>query len=73
MKTEIKHFLDTLDLSANTVSAYRYALKRFVEIVGEDAPLTVENYEKFLAAIKDFSPSTKQIWQIGRASCRERV
>ncbi|HCB01475.1 MAG TPA: hypothetical protein DEP19_03745 [Anaerolineae bacterium] len=63
MKTEIKHFLDTLDLSANTVSAYRYALKRFVEIVGKDAPLTVENYEKFLVAIKDFSPSTKQIWR----------
>lgn len=63
MQTQINHFLDTLDLSQNTVNAYRYGLQRFVQIVGEDAPLTTETYETFLAAIKDFSPSTKQIWR----------
>ncbi len=63
MRTQIKHFLDTLDLSANTITAYRYGLQRFMLIVGEDAPLNVETYETFLGAIKGFSPSTKQIWR----------
>ena len=63
MQTQINHFLDTLDLSQNTIAAYRYALQRFVQIVGKDAPLNVETYETFLVAIKDFSPSTKQIWR----------
>ena len=63
MQTEINHFLDTLDLSQNTVAAYRYGLQRFMSIVGEDAPLNVETYEIFLVAIKGFSPSTKQIWR----------
>jgi integrase/recombinase XerC len=63
MQTQINHFLDTLDLSQNTLKAYRYGLQRFMSIVGEDAPLDVETYETFLLAIKDFSPSTKQIWR----------
>src|SRR3990170_3793606 len=63
MKTQINHFLDTLDLSKNTIDAYRYGLQRFVYIVGEDAPLNAETFEIFLSAIKDFSPSTKQIWR----------
>lgn len=63
MKTQIDHFLDTLDLSQNTLKAYRYGLQRFMSIVGEDAPLNVETYETFLIAIKGFSPSTKQIWR----------
>jgi site-specific recombinase XerD len=63
MKTRIDHFLDTLDLSQNTITAYRYGLQRFMSIVGEDAPLNVETYETFLVAIKGFSPSTKQIWR----------
>ena len=63
MKTQIDHFLDTLDLSQNTITAYRYGLQRFMSIVGEDAPLNVETYETFLVAIKGFSPSTKQIWR----------
>lgn len=63
MQAQINHFLDTLDLSQNTIDAYRYALQRFVQIVGEDAPLDVETYEIFLGAIKGFSPSTKQIWR----------
>lgn len=63
MQTQINHFLDTLDLSQNTIAAYRYGLQRFMLIVGEDAPLNVETYETFLVAIKGFSPSTKQIWR----------
>jgi site-specific recombinase XerD len=63
MKTQIDHFLDTLDLSQNTITAYRYGLQRFMSIVGEDAPLNVGTYETFLVAIKGFSPSTKQIWR----------
>ena len=63
MQTEINHFLATLDRSQNTIDAYRYGLLRFTQIVGEDAPLNADTYETFLAAIKDFSPSTKQIWR----------
>ena len=63
LQEQISHFLNTLDLSTNTIDTYRYAFERFVNIVGEDAPLDVETFEKFLAAIKNYSPSTKQIWR----------
>ncbi len=63
LQEQISHFLNTLDLSKNTIDTYRYAFERFVNIVGEDAPLDVETFEKFLAAIKNYSPSTKQIWR----------
>lgn len=63
MKEQINHFLNTLDASENTINTYRYALQRFVEIVGEDAPLSTEIFETFLGAIKDYSPATRQIWR----------
>ncbi len=63
MKEQIDSFLAALDLSKNTIKAYRYALKRFVSVVGEDAPLNAETFQKFLSAIKEYSPSTKQIWR----------
>lgn len=63
MKTQIDHFLDTLDASKNTIDTYRYALQRFISIVGEDAPLDAQTFENFLQEIKDYSPSTKQIWR----------
>jgi Site-specific recombinase XerD len=63
MQSAIDHFLDTLDRSPKTIRAYRYGLRRFVEIVGESAPLDIDTYEKFLKAIIKFSPSTKQIWR----------
>ena len=63
MQTQINNFLDTLDLSQNTITAYRYGLQRFMSIVGEEAPLNAETFETFLSAIKEFSPSTKQIWR----------
>jgi len=63
MQIQINHFLDTLDLSKNTIDAYRYGLKRFVLVVGEDAPLNAETFENFLSTIKAYSPSTRQIWR----------
>jgi site-specific recombinase XerD len=63
MKEQINHFLSTLDASENTLRTYTYALQRFVEIVGEDASLNAETFERFLSAIKDYSPSTRQIWR----------
>lgn len=63
MQEQISRYLDTLDLSKNTIDTYRYALKRFVEIVGDDAPLNAETFETFLSEIKDYAPSTKQIWR----------
>ena len=63
MQEQINRFLDTLDLSKNTIDTYRYALRRFVEIVGENAPLNTETFEKFLVEIKDYAPSTKPIWR----------
>jgi site-specific recombinase XerD len=63
MKTEINHFLETLDRSPKTIRAYRYGLSRFVKIVGDGALLNTDTYEKFLKAIMKFSPATKQIWR----------
>lgn len=63
MQEQINRFLDTLDLSKNTIDTYRYALRRFLSIVGEEAPLNAETFEAFLTEIKDYAPSTKQIWR----------
>lgn len=62
METKINAFLDTLDRSPRTISTYRFALQRFVKIVGADAELNLETYKKFLAAIKSLSPATKGIY-----------
>lgn len=63
MKTKIKHYLDTLDRSPKTVRAYRYGLARFLSVVGDEAPLNTETYEKFLRNISKLSPSTKQVYR----------
>ncbi|MCZ2127200.1 MAG: tyrosine-type recombinase/integrase [Anaerolineales bacterium] len=63
MQEQIDQFISALDLSKNTVKTYRYALERFVSIVGEDAALDAATFQKFLTAVKDYSPSTKQIWR----------
>jgi len=62
METKIKDFLETLDRSPRTIFAYRFALKQFVRVVGEDAELNLTTYTKFLTAIKSKSPSTKHIY-----------
>ena len=62
MKTEINHFLETLDRSPKTIFAYRNALEQFIKVVGEDAEMNLESYTAFLKAIKLKSPSTKGIY-----------
>ena len=62
MKTQINHFLDTLDRSPKTIFAYRNALEQFTKVVGEDAEMNIESYTAFLKAIKLKSPSTKGIY-----------
>jgi len=62
MKTEINHFLETLDRSPKTIFAYRNALEQFIKVVGEDAEMNLESYTEFLKAIKLKSPSTKGIY-----------
>jgi len=62
MKTEINHFLSTLDRSPKTIFAYRNALEQFIKVVGEDAEMNIESYTEFLKAIKLKSPSTKGIY-----------
>jgi len=62
MKTEINHFLNTLDRSPKTIFAYRNALAQFIKVVGEDAQMNIESYTAFLREIKLKSPSTKGIY-----------
>src|SRR5215216_276621 len=62
MKTEINHFLNTLDRSPKTIFAYRNALEQFIKVVGDDAEMNIESYTAFLKAIKLKSPSTKGIY-----------
>lgn len=63
MQGKINHFLDTLNRSKKTVKTYRYSLKRFAEIVGDDAELNEETYEKFLKAIRNLSPSGQRVYR----------
>jgi site-specific recombinase XerD len=62
MKTEIYHFLNTLQRSPGTIFAYRNALEQFVKVVGEDADLNTETYIKFLTSLENKSPSTQRIY-----------
>ncbi len=63
MKEKIEEFISTLNRQKTTVAAYRYALRRFVEVVGADAELNTETYVKFLTALKGLSPSTSRVWR----------
>jgi len=62
MKTEIEHFLETLDRSPKTIFAYRNALVQFVNVVGDDALLNTETYIKFLTSLKRKAPSTQTVY-----------
>jgi len=62
MKTEIEHFLETLDRSPKTIFAYRNALVQFVNVVGADASLNTETYIKFLTSLKRKAPSTQTVY-----------
>src|SRR5215217_1834 len=63
MKTEIKHFLDTLNRSPKAIFAYRNGLSQFVQVVGEDAELNTETYIRFLVSLKQKSPSTQRVYR----------
>lgn len=54
-----ERFLSTLARSPRTVETYRAALKFYFGVAGD--VLSDAAYEKFLAALKDFSPSTKRV------------
>ncbi len=62
MKTEIEHFLETLDRSPKTIFAYRNALVQFVKVVGDDAELNTDTYIKFLTSLKRKAPSTQTVY-----------
>src|SRR5215204_4178240 len=62
MRTEIEHFLETLDRSPKTIFAYRNALVQFVKVVGADATLSTETYIKFLTSLKRKAPSTQTVY-----------
>lgn len=70
MKNTISEFLDLIKglRKKKTYEAYRDALRVFVEIVGEDAPLTKETYIKFLKRTTGMNPSTQALCRsaIGR-------
>jgi integrase/recombinase XerC len=63
MRDQIEHFLSTLQRSPRTIATYRNALEQFIQIVGEDAPLTTETYIRFLKAIQDKSPATQLVYR----------
>lgn len=63
MTIQIDEFLSSLNRKRTTIVTYRYALRRFVEVVGANAELNTETYIKFLKSIKNLSPSTNRIWR----------
>jgi integrase/recombinase XerC len=63
MKTNINHFLDTLDRSPKTVFAYKNALSQFIQVVGENAELNTETYIIFLISLKQKSASTQRVYR----------
>jgi integrase/recombinase XerC len=64
-KTCISGYLDGVKYgrSPKTFTTYQQAMKLFVAIVGENAPLTSETYADFLRGLKEFSPSTQATYK----------
>jgi site-specific recombinase XerD len=63
INNQVDEFLSSLNRKKTTIDAYRYGLKRFIEIVGTDVDLDLDTYIKFLKAIRHLSPSTNRIWR----------
>ena len=63
LREEIERFLESSGKRDKTKKTYRYSLKRFVEIVGDDALLDTNTYIKFLKAIKKLSPSSQNVYR----------
>jgi integrase len=59
MNSQAEKYLQTLDRLPNTLKTYRWALSYYFDIAGE--ALNDEAYEKFLAAIRNLSPSSKRV------------
>jgi integrase/recombinase XerC len=64
MNETITQYLQVIQGSKmpKTHVTYTQVMRAFVNCVGDDAPLTVETYIKFLRAIKDMNPSTKALY-----------
>lgn len=63
MKNTIESLLEHIkgSRSRKTYTTYRDALKTFVEVVGDNAPLTRETYIKFLKKTTGMNPSTQAL------------
>ena len=63
MEKTVNAYLDFVykSRSPKTHITYKTALQTFVEIVGNDAPITKETYIKFLKASSDMNPSTQAL------------
>src|SRR5574343_1168179 len=59
MNQQAEKYLSTLDRLSNTLKTYRWALGYYFQLAGEK--LSNENYERFLIAIRDLSPSSKRV------------
>ena len=59
MNQQAEKYLSTLDRLPNTLKTYRWALDYYFSIAGEE--LSDENYEQFLVAVRNLSPSTKRV------------
>lgn len=57
-QAQINHFLTTLNRSPKTIRSYRNGINQFTKITGGE--LTMENYTKFLHALRDLSPTTQR-------------
>lgn len=50
--------------SIKTHQTYRQALRSFVQIVGQDEPLTTDTYIKYLRSTKDMNPGTQMLFRV---------
>jgi len=64
MKSIIESYLQVIQGSKmpKTHTTYSQVMKAFIEFVGDDAPLTIETYIKFLRGIRHMNPSTKALY-----------
>ncbi len=65
LKESAELFLDELTKSRNTKTTYKHAIKLFLEIVGDDAPLSADLYKTFLIQTKELSWSTQKTYAAG--------
>lgn len=63
LHNRIELFLSSLNRKKPTIKTYRWALNKFIAVVGEDAELTIEIYQEFLAGVRNYSPSTQGIFR----------